>query len=173
MLAEELRLACSTTNPAGPKFKIQPPIRKLNRSPLSHKSPISRGKPGRIRKTPTVFSDCPTTFEDNLTFGSRIVVPTLERANFVEKIRIDFGQFFELNPRGFQMSPSSVSSSPAMKQLNAVLAGDATKANVAYAVAAKSAKINKEVAQATVDLLKTAADVATNSTSGRGIDIQA
>ena len=60
-----------------------------------------------------------------------------------------------------------------MSQLNAVLAGDVTKANVAYAVAAKSAKINKEVAQATVDLLKTAADVATNSPSGRGIDIQA
>lgn len=71
------------------------------------------------------------------------------------------------------MSPSSVSSSPAMKQLNAVLAGDAAKANVAYAVAAKSAKINKEVAQATVDLLKTAANVVTNSTSGRGLDIQA
>lgn len=71
------------------------------------------------------------------------------------------------------MSPNSIQSSPAMAQLNAVLAGDVAKSNVAYAVAAKSAKINKEVAQATVDLLKTAADVATGSSTGRGIDLKA
>lgn len=69
------------------------------------------------------------------------------------------------------MSPNSVSSSPAMAQLNAVLAGDVAKTNVAYAVAAKSAKVNKEVAEATVDMLKTAADIASNA--GRGIDVKA
>ena len=71
------------------------------------------------------------------------------------------------------MSPNAIQSSPAMSQLNAALAGDVAKNNVAFAVAAKSAKINKEVAQATVDLLKTAADVATGSTAGRGIDVKA
>lgn len=71
------------------------------------------------------------------------------------------------------MSPNSVSSSPAMAQVNAMLAGDVAKNNVAYAVAAKGAKINKEVAQATVDLLKTAADVASGSNSGRGLDLKA
>lgn len=71
------------------------------------------------------------------------------------------------------MSPNAIQSSPAMSQLNAVLAGDVAKNNVAFAVAAKSAKINKEVAQATVDLLKTAADVVTGSTAGRGIDVKA
>lgn len=71
------------------------------------------------------------------------------------------------------MSPNSVSSSPALAQVNAMLAGDVAKNNVAYAVAAKGAKINKEVAQATVDLLKTAADVASGSNPGRGLDLKA
>jgi len=71
------------------------------------------------------------------------------------------------------MSPNSVQSSPAMAQINAALAGDVTKTQIAYAMAAKSAKVNKEVAQATVDLIKTAADVATGASSGRGIDVTA
>lgn len=75
--------------------------------------------------------------------------------------------------REFRMSPSSVQSSPAMAQINAALAGDITKTQIAYAMAAKSVKVNKEVAQATVDLIKTAAEIVKGSTSGRGIDVTA
>lgn len=74
---------------------------------------------------------------------------------------------------GVIMSANSIGSSPALSQLNAALSGEVAKNNVAYAVAAKSASVNKEVAQATVDLLKDAANISSGNTAGRGIDLRA
>ena len=71
------------------------------------------------------------------------------------------------------MSANSIGSSPALSQLNAALSGEVAKNKVAYAVAAKSASVNKEVAQATVDLLKDAANISSSNTAGRGIDLRA
>jgi hypothetical protein len=70
------------------------------------------------------------------------------------------------------MNVDAIRSTPAMKQLDAALAGEVTKNNIAFAVAAKQVKVNKEVAETMIDLLQTATQIPAKA-SGRGIDITA
>lgn len=71
------------------------------------------------------------------------------------------------------MNPSAVSSSPAMQLVNAQLAGEMTRVNIANAVAVKQANVNKQVAQAAIQLIESAAQVGTAPTPSRGIDVKA
>lgn len=70
------------------------------------------------------------------------------------------------------MNVDAIRSTPAMKQLDAALAGEVAKSNIAFAVAAKQVKVNKEVAETVIDLLKTAVSVP-SGTTGRGVDLTA
>jgi len=71
------------------------------------------------------------------------------------------------------MNPSAVSSSPAMQLVNAQLAGEMTRVNIANAVAAKQANVNKEVSQAVIQLLETAVQATSGAVPSRGIDVKA
>lgn len=71
------------------------------------------------------------------------------------------------------MNPSAISNSPAMQLVNAQLSGEVARVNIANAVAVKQAKISKDVAQAAIQLLESAAQIGSGQTPGRGIDVKA
>jgi hypothetical protein len=60
-----------------------------------------------------------------------------------------------------------------MQQINAQLAGEVTRMNIANAVAVKQANISKQVGQVAIQLVETAAQVGSGQTPGRGIDVKA
>ena len=72
-----------------------------------------------------------------------------------------------------RMNISAIQNSPAMQQINAQLSGEVTRVNIANAVAAKQANVNKEVAQAAIQLIEAAAQVGSGQASSRGIDVRA
>lgn len=71
------------------------------------------------------------------------------------------------------MNVSAIQNSPAMQQINAQLSGEVTRVNIANAVAAKQANVSKQVAQAAIQLLESAAQVGSAQTPSRGIDVRA
>ncbi len=71
------------------------------------------------------------------------------------------------------MTISATSNSPATQQINAQLSGEVARMNIANAVAVKQAKVSKEVAEASVQLLESAAQIGSNQPRTRGIDVRA
>jgi|688.fasta_scaffold26185_2 hypothetical protein len=71
------------------------------------------------------------------------------------------------------MDSSAVSNTPAFRQIKSQLSGEVARTNIAYAVAAKQINVNKQVAQAALELLDTASQIGPSQTPGRGIDVKA
>lgn len=71
------------------------------------------------------------------------------------------------------MNVSVNPTSPAMQQINAQLAGEVTRMNIANAVAVKQANISKQVGRAAIQLVETAAQVGSGPTPSQGIDVKA
>lgn len=71
------------------------------------------------------------------------------------------------------MNISRVNSNPVLIQMDPQFSANATKVQIANAVAVKQAKVNKEVAQTVISLLDTATQIGSGQASGRGIDVRA
>lgn len=71
------------------------------------------------------------------------------------------------------MDTSAINNSPAVRQIKSQLSGEVARTNIAYAVASKQMKVNKQVAQAALELLDTASQIGAGQNPGRGIDVKA
>ncbi len=71
------------------------------------------------------------------------------------------------------MNISRADNNPVLIQMDPQFSANATKVQIANAVAVKQAKVNKEVAQTAIDLLETASQIGSSQTPGRGIDVRA
>jgi hypothetical protein len=71
------------------------------------------------------------------------------------------------------MNISRTSNDPILIQMDPQFSANATKVQIANAVAVKQAKVNKEVAQTAIDLLETASQIGSSQATGRGIDVRA
>lgn len=70
------------------------------------------------------------------------------------------------------MNISPANNNPVLIQMDPQFSANATKAQIANAVAVKQAKVNKEVAQTVISLLDTATQIS-SQVPGRGIDVRA